>query len=140
MRKLFFILSICFFSFYTCDDGDVLDVEFDFDETFKVCGTDDLVFYKTKKDPSESLSILITGLKLEELLKVDAITGVYEKVFNLSNTNTFNYITYTNATLPNNLFCNDIPLSELKITKEGRIVFCIGGKNYFTHHFDILTK
>jgi len=29
---------------------------------------------------------------------------------------------------------------ELKITKEGRIVFCIDGKNYFTHHFDILTK
>ena len=29
---------------------------------------------------------------------------------------------------------------ELKITNEGRIVFCIDGKNYFTHHFDILTK
>ena len=29
---------------------------------------------------------------------------------------------------------------ELKITNEGRIVFCINGKNYFTHHFDILTK
>ena len=29
---------------------------------------------------------------------------------------------------------------ELKITNEGRIVFCIDGKNYHTHHFDILTK
>lgn len=29
---------------------------------------------------------------------------------------------------------------ELKITNDGRIVFCIVGKNYFTHHFDILTK
>ena len=29
---------------------------------------------------------------------------------------------------------------ELKITNEGRIVFCVDVKNYFTHHFDILTK
>jgi hypothetical protein len=29
---------------------------------------------------------------------------------------------------------------ELKITNEGRIVFCIDGKNYYTYHFDILTK
>ena len=33
-----------------------------------------------------------------------------------------------------------VSCTELKITKEGRIVFCIGGKNYHTHHFDILTK
>ena len=30
--------------------------------------------------------------------------------------------------------------TELKITNEGRIVFSIDGKNYHTHHFDILTK
>lgn len=117
MRKLFFVLCICFFSFYTCDDGDVITVEFDFEDTFQVCGTDDLVFYKTKNDPSESLSIILTGLTLEELLEVDA-TGVYEADFSLSTTNTFNYITYSNTTLPNNLFCNDIPLSEVKIIKD----------------------
>jgi predicted component of type VI protein secretion system len=33
-----------------------------------------------------------------------------------------------------------VSCTELKITIEGRIVFCIDGKNYFTHHFDILTK
>ncbi|MFG6686129.1 hypothetical protein ACGK9U_06080 [Mariniflexile sp. HNIBRBA6329] len=117
MRKLLFVSCICFFSFYTCDDGDVLDIEFDFDETFQVCGTNDLVFYKTKSDPSESLSIIIANLTLEELLDVDE-TGVYEADFSLSTTNTFNYITYSNATLPNNLFCNDIPLSEIKIIKD----------------------
>lgn len=30
--------------------------------------------------------------------------------------------------------------TELKITKEGRIVFFIDGKNYHTNHFDILAK
>ena len=33
-----------------------------------------------------------------------------------------------------------VSCTELKITKEGRIVFLIDGKNYHTHHFDILTK
>ena len=29
--------------------------------------------------------------------------------------------------------------TELKITKEGRVVFFIDGKNYHTHYFNILT-
>ena len=33
-----------------------------------------------------------------------------------------------------------VSCTELKITNEGRIVFYIDGKNYHTHHFDILTK
>ena len=39
------------------------------------------------------------------------------------------------------LFKNqNVSCEELKITNEGRIVFLIDGRNYFTHHFDILTK
>ena len=30
----------------------------------------------------------------------------------------FNYRTYSNAALPNNLFCNDVPTSEINITKD----------------------
>ncbi|WP_242133402.1 hypothetical protein [Aestuariivivens marinum] len=30
--------------------------------------------------------------------------------------------------------------TELKITKQGRVVFYIDGKNYHTYYFDILTK
>jgi len=118
MRKLFFIFGICLFSFYTCDDGDIITVAFDFDETFKACGTTGLVFYKTKNDPSESLSIKIASLKLDDILAVDASTKTYEKDFQLSSTNTFNYITYSNTTLPSDLFCNDLPLSEVKIKKD----------------------
>ena len=33
-----------------------------------------------------------------------------------------------------------VSCEELKITKEGRIVFLINGKNYHTYYFDILTK
>ncbi|WP_157208073.1 hypothetical protein [Mariniflexile maritimum] len=118
MRKLFFVFSLCAFSFYTCDDGDIITVEFDFDETFKACGSNGLVFYKTKNDPSESLSIKISSLKLEDILVIDPVTNSYEKDFELSSTNTFNYITYFNKTLPTDLFCNDLPLSEVKIKKD----------------------
>jgi predicted component of type VI protein secretion system len=31
-----------------------------------------------------------------------------------------------------------VSCTELKITKQGRIVFLIDGKNYHTYHFDIL--
>lgn len=118
MRKLFFILSIALLSFYTCNDGDIITVEFDFENTFKVCGTNGLVFYKTKNDPSESLSIRIASLSsIQDILPVGT-DKVFEANYQLSETNTFNYITYSNKTLPANLFCNDLPLSELKIIRD----------------------
>jgi len=33
-----------------------------------------------------------------------------------------------------------VSCTELKITREGRIVFFIDGKNYHTYYFDIITK
>jgi len=119
MRKLFFVLlPICLLSFYTCNDGDIITIEFDFNETFKACGTDALVFYKTRNDPSESLSIKIGSLTLEEILQVGT-NNIYEADFQLSSTNTFNYRTYSNASLPTSgLFCSDVPLSTIKIIQD----------------------
>ncbi|MEN3325132.1 hypothetical protein VP395_15445 [Mariniflexile soesokkakense] len=119
MRKLFFaLLSLCLFSFYTCDDGDIITVEFDFDDTFSACGTNGLVFYKTKNDPSESLSIKIASITLADILEVGD-DNMYENDFQLSATNTFNYRTYSNSTLPTSgLFCSDVPLSDIKIIKD----------------------
>ncbi|WP_353085475.1 hypothetical protein [Flavobacterium sp.] len=33
------------------------------------------------------------------------------------------------------MFC-----TQLKITQEGKIVFCIDTNNYHTHHFDVITS
>ena len=120
MRKLYLVLlQICLLSFYTCNDGDIITVEFDFEDTFSVCnGTDALVFYKTKDDPSESLSIKIASLSLEDILEVGD-DNVYEENFSLSSTNPFNYRTYSNSSLPTSgLFCSEIPLSTIKITQD----------------------
>lgn len=118
MRKLFFvILSVLSFSLFTCNDGEIITVEFDFDNSFRACGTEGLVFYKTKNNPSETLSIRISGITLEDILEVGD-DNLYEADFQLSATNTFNYRTYNNTTLPTNLFCNDVPSSELKINRD----------------------
>ncbi|WP_242084720.1 hypothetical protein [Aestuariivivens sediminis] len=113
MRKTVFVVLLIGFCFQTsCDDGDILTIEFDFDDTFKTCG--DLVFYKTKSDPSESLSLAVTDVNFEDLF--DVMPG--ETLNVTSNSNTFNYRTYSNTTLPSTLFCNDIPPSEINIKED----------------------
>ncbi|MCH4552743.1 hypothetical protein [Aestuariibaculum lutulentum] len=120
MRKIFFALTtLSLLTYSACDDGDVLDVEFDFEDEFSVCtGTNGLVFYKTKNAPSESLSVRISELSsLSEILTLGD-NNIYEETFSLSSTNTFNYRMYSNSSLPSDLFCNDIPNSDVKITED----------------------
>ncbi|WP_067146347.1 hypothetical protein [Pseudotamlana agarivorans] len=118
MRKLYFVLTLLSLVFnLSCDDGDIITIELDFDDTFYSCGIDNLVFYKTKDDPSESLSLKLTGVTLDDILDVDA-GGIFEEDYIISSTNPFNYRTYSNTTLPNDLFCSDVPNSEVDITKD----------------------
>ena len=106
MRKPFFIfLSLSLLSIFSCDDGDIITVELDFEETFEACeGVSDLVLYKTKKEPSESLSLLLTNYTLDDLLDVGDDNVLIE-----DKSATLYYRTYSDATLPNDLFCNEIP-------------------------------
>jgi len=106
MRKLIFIFCISVF-LTSCNDGDIITVDLDFDDTFSYCG--ELVFYKTKSDPAESLSLKLTSpvTTIEDLIDVDP-DGTKITEFTLNGTsNVFNYRSYNNN--PNNVFCNDIP-------------------------------
>ena len=124
MRKLIYILlAVILLYNYSCDDGDIVSVELDFENTFNACGVNDLVLYKTKDDPSESLSLKISQFTIEDLLKVDT-NNLFEKTITLSSSNPFNYRTYSNTRLPNDLFCNDIPNSEVQIIDD---VECTSG-------------
>ncbi|AUS06177.1 hypothetical protein [Pseudotamlana carrageenivorans] len=118
MRKLYFVLILLSLVFnLSCDDGDIITIELDFEDTFSSCGINNLVFFKTKNDPSESLSLKLTGVTLDDILSVEA-DGVFEKSYTISSTNPFNYRTYSNTTLPSDLFCSDVPNSEINITKD----------------------
>lgn len=106
--------AICFVLIFvfSCNDGDIITVEFDFDDTFKACGNSDLVLYKTKTDPTETLSVLISSMTLEQILGFKGSDTLITK------TGTFNYRTYSNTSLPSDLFCSDVPSSEVKITQD----------------------
>lgn len=118
-------IFLLFFAFFNCDDGDILTVEFDFEDTFKSCG--DLVFYKTKNDPAESFSIQLTNpqTSLEDILAYSFIDtdGVYAEVDNPEltftingNSNRFNYRRYN--TINDDYFCNDIPPAEIELIED----------------------
>jgi hypothetical protein len=112
MRKLIYLFIVaCLISTQGCDDGDIITVDLEFDETFSACeGVSDLVLYKTKDDPSESLSVLIEDYDLDDLLDVDSNDSL-----ELNLDATFYYRTYSDESLPSSLFCSDIP-EEVDIT------------------------
>ncbi|WP_147676629.1 hypothetical protein [Algibacter pacificus] len=106
MRKLLYIfIGVFFISTQSCDDGDIITVDLEFDDDFSACeGVTDLVLFKTKNDPSESISVLISNYTLAELLKIDN-NGTLE----VEKSATFYYRTYQDESLPSGLFCSDIP-------------------------------
>ncbi|WP_346881456.1 hypothetical protein [uncultured Algibacter sp.] len=118
MRKLFFvIISLSLFLNYSCDDGDIITAELDFEDTLSACeGVSSLIFYKTKNDPSESLSLRINGGSIATILEVGD-DNTREETITINTTNPFNYRTYSNTTLPSNLFCVDIQNPDVIITQ-----------------------
>ncbi|CDF79145.1 conserved hypothetical protein [Formosa agariphila KMM 3901] len=115
MRKLSFIIFLSLFTFLSCDDGDIIIVDFDFDYTYESCG--ELVFYNIESDPYESLSLQITSpaLTLEDLLEVGEDNTLVTTI-DISSSNPFNYRSY-NAD-PDDFFCNDVPPSDVTIISD----------------------
>ena len=111
MRHFFFTLTIVCLTLFSCDDGDVFDVDFDFGDTFESCEETDAIFYKSKNDPSETLSVIIPNFSVETLFNVDPDTNTLIT----TSPGTFNYRTYSNSSLPNDLFCNIIAPSNVNI-------------------------
>lgn len=115
MRSRFSLfLSCCFLTILSCNDGDVIDFEFDFDNTFKACGESDLLFFKTKEDPTETLSVLIENYSINDVFEED------EEIDSLlipKNNVLFTYRTYNRVDLPDDddLFCSNIPADGLNI-------------------------
>ncbi|WP_034044834.1 hypothetical protein [Wocania ichthyoenteri] len=116
MRKLFFtLLTFSFVCLSSCSDGDIIDVELDFEGNYSACqGVKGLVLYKTKSDPSESLSVIITSLTIDDLLAVGD-----DNTFTTAKTGTLNYRTYSNTKITGtDLFCKDIPSSDINIIND----------------------
>ena len=122
MRNFIYLFFTLWF-FTACNDGDVIIVELEFENTFQTCG--DLVFYKTKTNPSESLSIFIDDLTIEDIVEtVDRDTNsVFQDLVSPIITRTLdgatkkiNYRSY--SAIPTDPFCSDVPSSQLNITND----------------------
>ncbi|QCE42630.1 hypothetical protein [Psychroserpens sp. NJDZ02] len=133
MRKIS-VLLISIFSLLSCDDGDIITTELEFDDTFEACG--DLVFFKAKTDPNETLSLQLdspsftvaslveTAVNADNALFVDLVTT---EVTVASVAGLFTFRSYTSD--PSDFFCNDVPPNGIQITEE---YTSTSGTAYFT--------
>lgn len=124
MRKIYSVFVICFLLF-SCDDGDIITAELEFGNTFEACG--ELIVYKTKTQPNESLSLQIDvteGTTIDSLLKTIPSTtnplfvDLANPMISFPTGNQFNYRTYNNDPTTVDIFCNDVPPSNITITQD----------------------
>lgn len=108
MRKIICFVSLCLIA-TACNDGDIIDVELDFDKTLSMCDLSpgDYFLYDTKKDPSESLSLIFPKNSATDLI-FNPTENNYKTTFPINDTNSkFNYRTYDGN--PIDLLCNLLP-------------------------------
>ncbi len=118
MRNSFFaLLSLCLL-LHSCNDGDIITVELEFDEILELCGdenSDNYVIYDTKADPYESLTLLFPTGTTNDLI-FNPIVTPHEGSFSIGSSVQFNYRTYDGD--PSGLICEDIPDSNVNITED----------------------
>jgi hypothetical protein len=88
------------FSLHSCDDGDIITVELDFDGELDLCNfnTQDLMVYDTLEDPDEALLFIFERSATNEEIFTTPIPEESPRVFQLSDTdNRFIYRTYSDV-------------------------------------------
>jgi len=105
--------------FWSCDDGDVITLELEFDQELSLCGNTDTpnyVIYDIKVDPDESLTLLFPSTSDTDLI-FDPEESPYEDtlIINASSIK-FNYRLYDGD--PSGLICEEIPDSDVTITED----------------------
>lgn len=119
MRKSFLILLVTSFLTISCDDGDIITLDLDFDKVLALCGDENsanYVIYDIKNDPDESLTLLFPVNNTNNLIFNPAETP-HSGSFNIDNNLVkFNYRTYDGN--PEELICQEIPSSSVNIIKD----------------------
>lgn len=101
------LLTACFITLLSCNDGDVLVTELHFPETLQYCeGNTDLIVYSIKETTYESLSIKLPISDKDNFTTINTT----DPTTSLSTTNTFNYRSYSGD--PSEIFCNSLPPSS----------------------------
>ena len=115
MRPLL-ILLFCCIVLLSCDDGDVLNVQLDFDKELTLCegsASSNYILYDTKNDPSESLTLLFPNNAQAELILYPEDSGSMETMTINGGSVSFFYRTYSGD--PNDYICEDIPDANVSV-------------------------
>ena len=117
-----FYIIFCFLCLTTCDDGDIITVELDFDKELKRCinNTDTYLIYDTQESTNQSLSLNIPRNEENELLFTEPTTLNSPRLLSLNGTDTrFIYRTYNRpivSTGSDEELCYPVPPSDLIVT------------------------
>lgn len=117
MQRLVYLLGFCFL-FTSCDDGDIIDVQLDFDRELASCdlSPQNYFLYDTKKDPSESLSLVFPKNSTTQLI-FNPKENNYKTTFDINGTSVkFNYRIYDGN--PEHLLCNLLPDAATNLLKD----------------------
>ena len=115
--RIFLVLIFSCFVLFSCNDGDVISVELDFDKSLTLCGdetTSNYILYDTKTTPFESLMLLFPNNSQAEAIFNTENSGAIQTLTINGNSVKFNYRTYTAD--PNTYICQDIPDASVSVT------------------------
>lgn len=132
MKKLYILASLCI-ALCGCNDGDVIDVALEFDQTLSLCGdedSDNYVLYDFKGLPFESLTLLFPVSGNVSIFNPTE-NGAQKTLTLNTTTQRFNYRTYTGN--PEALICQDIPGSEVAILND--YIAAAGAEAHFVSNF-----
>lgn len=122
MRKFLLFTFFILLSF-GCNDGDIIDVEFNFNDDFEYSECGQFIFYKINETGNESLALSLSGIVEDDLFAFDEIltndqdTIIIERSID-ETSNRFNYRTYSGEVNGSDLFCNPIPPSDINVISE----------------------
>ena len=114
--RIFLVLIFSCFVLFSCNDGDVISVELDFDKSLTLCGdetTSNYILYDTKTTPFESLMLLFPNNSQAEAIFNTENSGAIQTLTINGNSVKFNYRTYTAD--PNTYICQDIPDASVSV-------------------------
>ena len=115
MIRRFFII-LCFISLTTCDDGDIIAVQLEFDQELERCDNfeDSYLIYDTREDPNEAL-LLVLPKPQSDFLFTDATETPIE--LTIPSEAQFNYRTY-NRTIDSDALCNVLGDPNLMVLED----------------------
>lgn len=105
--------------FLSCDDGDIIAVNLEFDQQLELCGDENstnYVIYDIKTDPDESLTLLFPSNNTNDAI-FNPTNNPQEGNLNINGSSVrFNYRQYDGD--PSGLICEEIPASDVSITQD----------------------